>query len=70
MKRIILLSDSHHTIDERIIPYLKKCDEIWHAGDIGTLEVTDTLKKFAALRAVWGNIDNNIIRKDSRNYLK
>ena len=66
MKRIILLSDSHHTIDERIFPYLKKCDEIWHAGDIGKIEVTDTLKKFAALRAVWGNIDNHIIRKEFR----
>ena len=64
MKRIILLSDSHHTIDERIFPYLKKCDEIWHAGDIGKLEVTDTLKKFDVLRAVWGNIDNHIIRKE------
>ena len=66
MKRIILLSDSHHTIDERIFPYLKKCDEIWHAGDIGSLEVTDTLKKFSALRAVWGNIDSHIIRKEFR----
>ena len=44
MKRIILLSDSHHTIDERIFPYLEKCDEIWH-GDIGKMKL-DTLKKF------------------------
>ena len=57
MKRIVLLSDSHHTIDERIFPYLNKCDEIWHAGDIGKIEVVDTLKKIAPLRAVWGNIE-------------
>ena len=66
MKRIILLSDSHHTIDERIFPYLKKCDEIWHAGDIGKIEVIDNLKKYAPIRAVWGNIDSHIIRKEFR----
>ena len=58
MKKIILLSDSHHSLDKRIFPYLEECDEIWHAGDIGNLEVTDKLKTFAPLRAVWGNIDN------------
>jgi hypothetical protein len=66
MKKIILLSDSHHSLDERIFPHLKECDEIWHAGDIGNLEVTDKLKTFAPLRAVWGNIDDHTARKEFR----
>ena len=66
MKKIILLSDSHHSLDERIFPHLEKCDEIWHAGDIGNLEVTDKLKTFAPLRAVWGNIDDHTARKEFR----
>ena len=66
MKKIILLSDTHHTLDERIFPHLETCDEIWHAGDIGKLEVTDQLKTFAPLRAVWGNIDDHSARKEFR----
>ena len=66
MKKIILLSDSHHSLDERIFPHLKECDEIWHAGDIGNLKVTDKLKKYAPLRAVWGNVDSQKVRKEFR----
>ena len=62
MKQIILLSDTHHTLDERFFPHFKKADEIWHAGDIGGLGVTDKLKEFAPIRAVSGNIDNSIVR--------
>jgi len=51
-------------LDERISPYLEECDEIWHAGDIGNLEVTDKLKSFAPIRAVWGNIDDYKTRKE------
>jgi putative phosphoesterase len=64
--KIILLSDSHHSLDERIFPHLEECDEIWHAGDIGNLEVTDKLKTFAPIRAVWGNIDDHTARKAFR----
>ena len=64
MKKIVLISDSHHSLDERIFPHLETCDEIWHAGDIGNLEVTDKLKTFAPLRAVWGNIDDYKTRKE------
>ena len=62
MKQIILLSDTHHTLDKRFFPYFKKADEIWHAGDIGDLSVTDKLKDFAYLKAVCGNIDNKTIQ--------
>ncbi|MDP5044523.1 MAG: metallophosphatase family protein [Leeuwenhoekiella sp.] len=64
MKKILLLSDTHSYIDDRILAYAEKADEIWHAGDIGSLEVTDALKKIKPLRAVFGNIDDHEIRKE------
>ncbi|MFT7066422.1 MAG: putative phosphoesterase [Sediminicola sp.] len=45
-------------MDEAILKYARQADEIWHAGDIGQLEVTDTLKNMRPLRAVYGNIDD------------
>lgn len=59
MKKILLLSDTHSHIDDAILKYVKQADEVWHAGDIGNLEVTDTLQKLKPLRAVYGNIDDN-----------
>lgn len=50
-------------MDERILHHLKDCDEIWHAGDIGNLAVTDQLAKVAPLQAVYGNIDDHIARR-------
>lgn len=64
MKKILLLSDTHGYIDDRILAYAKAVDEVWHAGDIGSLEVTDKLEKVTILRAVYGNIDDHIIRKE------
>ncbi len=63
MKRIGLLSDTHSYLDEKIFGYFAECDEIWHAGDIGTLELADRLAAFKPLRAVYGNIDGHEIRK-------
>lgn len=57
MKRILLLSDTHSYIDDAVIKYVKLADEVWHAGDIGDLTVTDTIKALKPLRAVYGNID-------------
>lgn len=62
MKKILLLSDTHGYIDDQIIKFVKQADEVWHAGDIGNLTVTDTLKTIKPLRAVYGNIDD----KDAR----
>lgn len=62
MKKILLLSDTHSHIDETILKYVKLVDEVWHAGDIGDLKVTDTIKKIKPLRAVFGNIDNHEAR--------
>lgn len=58
MKKILLLSDTHSYIDDQILKFVKQADEVWHAGDIGDLQVTDTLKKLKPLRAVYGNIDD------------
>ncbi len=62
MKKIVLLSDTHSHIDDTILKYVKLADEVWHAGDIGDLKVTDTIKKLKPLRAVFGNIDNHEAR--------
>lgn len=58
MKKILLLSDTHSYIDDAILKYVKQADEVWHAGDIGNLEVTDVIKALKPLRAVYGNIDD------------
>lgn len=62
--RIGLISDTHGHIDDRILHHLAGCDEIWHAGDIGNLAVTDALSTVAPLLAVHGNIDDQIIRRE------
>lgn len=64
MKRIGLISDTHGHIDEKYLKYFESCDEIWHAGDIGDIAVTDYLASIAPLRVVYGNIDNHVIRSE------
>ncbi len=61
--KIALLSDTHSHIDAKILELCAHADEIWHAGDIGTLAVTDALEKVTKVRAVYGNIDGTDIRK-------
>jgi len=58
VKKILLLSDTHSYIDDQILKFVKQADEVWHAGDIGNLEVTDAIKAIKPLRAVYGNIDD------------
>lgn len=62
MTKILLLSDTHGHMDDSILKYAKQADEIWHAGDIGNLAVTDKLKAAKPLRGVFGNIDDHIIQ--------
>ena len=64
MKKILLLSDTHSFIDEKILKYVRLADEVWHAGDIGDLKVTDEIKKLKPLRAVYGNIDDDKARME------
>lgn len=62
--RIGLLSDTHSYLDPRVFDYFAECDEVWHAGDFGTLEVVDALRAFKPLRGVYGNIDGATIRAE------
>lgn len=62
MTRIGLISDTHHYLDEAVFKHFEKCDEIWHAGDFGTVDIADRLKAFKPLRAVYGNIDGYDVR--------
>ncbi|WP_282044421.1 metallophosphoesterase family protein [Winogradskyella flava] len=58
MKKILLLSDTHSYIDDQILKHVQQADEVWHAGDIGDLIVTDSIKMLKPLKAVYGNIDD------------
>ena len=64
MTRIGIISDTHNYLDENVFDYFKDVDMIWHAGDIGTQEVTDKLKAFKPLYAVHGNIDGHELRAE------
>ena len=70
MTKILLLSDTHGFIGDDILKYVKQADEVWHAGDIGDLKVTDSIKKLKPLRAVYGNIDNAEARLEFPEHLK
>lgn len=63
MKRIGLLSDTHGTLSARIFRFFEQVDEIWHAGDIGNAATADQLAAFKPLKAVYGNIDDHILRR-------
>lgn len=63
MKRIGLLSDTHGYWDDRYEKYFAPCDEIWHAGDIGTTELAERLAALKPLRAVCGNCDGGDLRR-------
>lgn len=62
MKRIGLISDTHGYLDDSVFKYFDQCDEIWHAGDFGTIEIADKLAAFKPLRGVYGNIDGKDVR--------
>ncbi len=62
MKRIGLLSDTHGYIDPALYNFFEECDEIWHAGDIGGIDVAAELAEFKKLIAVHGNIDGQDVR--------
>ena len=67
MPRIGLLSDTHGWLDPRLQEHFVACDEIWHAGDIGGLAVTDELRTWfpgKPLRVVIGNIDDALARRE------
>ena len=62
MTRIGLISDTHNFLDEAVFRHFENCDEIWHGGDFGTVEIADRLKAFKPLKGVYGNIDGTDVR--------
>ncbi len=64
MKKIGLISDNHSYDGSDMIKYLKDCDEIWHAGDIGSLESIAKMRDICTFRAVYGNIDGHAVRAE------
>jgi hypothetical protein len=62
MFKIGLLSDTHGYYDERITEHFAGCQEIWHAGDVGDMEVIERLRRIAPVVAVYGNIDGYPVR--------
>jgi len=67
--KILLLSDTHDIIDERISKYSDSVDEIWHAGDVGGKHVMRTLEQMAPVQAVYGNIDHGEVRQELPEFL-
>lgn len=63
MTRILLISDTHGHFDEKLLKYIAGVDEVWHAGDIGDLQVCEPIEKLKPLRGVFGNIDDAGARK-------
>lgn len=70
MVRIGLLSDTHGYLDDAVFKHFENCDEIWHAGDFGTIELADKLAAFKPLRGVYGNIDGKELRLDYPEHLR
>jgi len=64
MTKILLLSDTHGFIDNKILKFCHQADEVWHAGDIGKIQVTDSINKITKLRGVYGNIDDKLVRSE------
>lgn len=62
MTRIGLISDTHSYLDDAVFKHFENCDEIWHAGDFGTIELADRLDAFKPLKGVYGNIDDKDVR--------
>lgn len=64
MMKIGLISDTHNYLDPQTLDYFSDCDEIWHAGDFGTIKIAEQLKEVAPLVGVYGNIDGQDIRSE------
>ena len=62
MVKIGILSDTHGYLDPKLFEFFRECNELWHAGDIGNLELAEHLGKWKPLKAVYGNIDDQKVR--------
>ncbi|HIY75368.1 MAG TPA: metallophosphatase family protein [Candidatus Sphingobacterium stercorigallinarum] len=68
--KIGLLSDTHSFLDKAVFHHFDACDEIWHAGDFGSLDVIEELAAFKPLKGVYGNIDAPIIQREFPEHLR
>src|SRR5690606_42005016 len=68
--KIGLLSDTHGYLDDAILKHFENCDEIWHIGDFGSMEVIEKLEACKPLRGVFGNIDDKDIRLKFTEHLR
>lgn len=68
--KIGLISDTHGWIHPSLFGHFAECEEIWHAGDIGNIQTADSLASFKPLRAVFGNIDDSIVRSAFKESLR
>lgn len=68
MKKVLVISDTHSYIDDRIIKYASEADYVIHAGDIGSFDVIEKLKSVSEVLFVYGNIDGNEIRSESNKF--
>lgn len=62
MKNILLISDTHGYLDNKLFKYIEKADEVWHAGDIGNISLCDSIAESKPVKAVYGNIDGTDVR--------
>lgn len=62
MKKILLISDTHSYLEPKLVKHIKEADEVWHAGDIGSIDLCLEIEKLKPFKAVHGNIDDNNIR--------
>ncbi len=63
MQKILIISDTHNYLDERLMEHVDWCDQIWHAGDWGNVSLSDTLEAFKPIQGVYGNIDDATLRQ-------
>jgi len=68
VKKVLVISDTHSYIDDRIIKYASEADSVIHAGDIGSFDVIRKLKSVSEVLFVYGNIDGNEIRSESNKF--
>lgn len=68
MKRVGIISDTHFTFDDKLQHFLKDCDLILHAGDIGNIETADAISSYKEMIAVYGNIDDSVVRSQYKEF--
>jgi uncharacterized protein len=62
MQKILIISDTHSYLDERLMEHVDWCDQIWHGGDWGNVSLSDTLESYKPIEGVYGNIDDATVR--------